>query len=40
MGALDESIQPILYGCYALYVLMGLGLLIMGAVYMGDTGAR
>ena len=39
MGLLDGAIQPILYACYAVYVLMGIALLTMGAVYMGETGA-
>ena len=30
MGLLDGAIQPILYACYAVYVLMGIALLTMG----------
>jgi hypothetical protein len=39
MGAFDAIIQLLLYACYGVYVVMGLVLLILGIVYMGDAGA-
>ena len=39
MGALDGLIQPILFVCFAVYVIMGITLVAMGAVYMAETGA-
>ena len=35
----DPIIQYVLYGAFALYVLMGIALVSMGAAYMGETGA-
>jgi len=39
MGAFDSIITLLLYACYGVYVVMGLCLLILGIVYMGDAGA-
>jgi hypothetical protein len=39
MGQLDAIVHLVLYACFAVYVLMGLILLVMGVVYMGDAGA-
>ena len=41
MGALDGLIQPmdVLFVCFAVYVIMGITLVAMGAVYMAETGA-
>ena len=35
----DPIIQYVLYGAFALYVLMGIVLVASGAAYMGETGA-
>ena len=35
----DPIIQYVLYGAFALYVVMGIALVSMGAAYMGETGA-
>ena len=39
MGAFDGVIVMLLYGCFGVYVFMGLTLSIMGGLYMGDAGA-
>jgi len=38
-GAFDDMIQVVLYVCFAIYLCLGLALLIMGIIYMGDQGA-
>lgn len=39
MGALEKMIQVVLYACFAVYLLMGLTFIILGAVYHTDEGA-
>jgi hypothetical protein len=39
MGMLDGIVTVVLYACYGVYVAMGLCMLVVGAVYMGDAGA-
>jgi len=38
-GVFDGCIQTLLFVCFAVYGLMGLGLVVMGAIYWGESGA-
>lgn len=37
-GALDAVVQLVLFACFALYVVMGIGLIVMGGLYIGEVG--
>jgi hypothetical protein len=39
MGSFDGIIVVLLYGAFAVYLVMGLTLSIMGGLYMSDAGA-
>ena len=39
MGAIDNIIHLVLYGCFGLYIAMGLSLIGLGSYYMYDAGA-
>lgn len=39
MGAMDAIITLVLFGCFGVYVIMGVALSAMGIYYMSDEGA-
>ena len=37
-GAFDAIVQLLLFACFALYVALGLGFVIMGGIYLNEVG--